>query len=129
MAHPNEDLLRRGYEAFARGDLQTVGEVFADDIVWHVPGRGPLAGTYRGRDEVMGFFARLFDLSGGRFGLEVHDLLANDEHGVVLVVARGERAGKTLEAYDVHVWHLRDGRAVEYWGHPFDLYAVDEFWS
>ena len=31
MAHPNEDLVRRGYEAFATGDMATLNELFADD--------------------------------------------------------------------------------------------------
>ena len=59
MAHSNEDLARRGYDAFTRGDMQAVSDVFADDIVWHVGGRSPLAGDYRGKDEVLGFLAKL----------------------------------------------------------------------
>ena len=44
MANSNEDLLRRGYDAFAVGDLQTLREIMDPDVVWHVPGRNPLAG-------------------------------------------------------------------------------------
>ena len=33
MAHPNEELLRRGYEAFAAGDMDTVLSIFHPDIV------------------------------------------------------------------------------------------------
>ncbi len=44
MAHPNEELLRRGYEAFAKGDLDTVMSIFDEDIVWHEPGRNALGG-------------------------------------------------------------------------------------
>ena len=28
MAHPNEDLVRRGYEAFTKGDMETLRELF-----------------------------------------------------------------------------------------------------
>jgi ketosteroid isomerase-like protein len=28
MGHPNEDLVRRGYDAFSRGDMQTLRELF-----------------------------------------------------------------------------------------------------
>jgi len=35
MAHPNEDLVRRGYDAFARGDMDTLRELFDPGIVWH----------------------------------------------------------------------------------------------
>jgi ketosteroid isomerase-like protein len=37
MGHPNEDLVRRGYDAFGSGDMQTLRELFHPDIVWHAP--------------------------------------------------------------------------------------------
>jgi ketosteroid isomerase-like protein len=45
MAHPNEVLVRRGYEAFAKGDMEIQRELFDPEIVWHFPGRGVLAAT------------------------------------------------------------------------------------
>jgi ketosteroid isomerase-like protein len=129
MAHPNEDVLRRGYEAFAKADMPAVQAFFADDIVWHVPGRSPMSGDYKGAQEVMGFLGKSMEQTRGTFGLEVHDLLADDEHGVALVVARGQREGKTLEDRQVHVLHLREGKVTEFWAHPGDQYAIDEFWS
>ena len=56
--HPNVELTRRGYEAFAKGDMATLSELLADDVTWHVDGAGPLSGTYHGRVEVFGFFGR-----------------------------------------------------------------------
>ena len=46
--HPNEDLLRREYDAFAREDVASLDEIFADDIVYHVSGHNPFSGDYRG---------------------------------------------------------------------------------
>ena len=129
MAHPNEDLLRKGYAAFGEGDLDTVMGLFADDIKWHVPGRNPLAGDYSGKEEVGAFLGRAMELTNGTFRVDVHDLLANDDHGVALVHLTAERDGKSLDSNDVHVWHIRDGRATEQWIHPGDQYAADEFWS
>ena len=31
MAHPNEELVRRGYDAFSRGDVDALRQVFAGD--------------------------------------------------------------------------------------------------
>jgi uncharacterized protein len=129
MAHPNEELLRQGYEAFAKGDLGTVMSIFDEDIVWHSPGRSPLAGDFKGHQQVQEFFGRLFEVSGGTFRNEIHDILANDEHAVVMVQVRAERSGKSLEAVTCHVWHLRDGKATEFWNLILDPYASDEFWS
>lgn len=129
MTHPNEDLIRRGYEAFSRADVPTMSELLTDDVVWHVPGHGPLAGDHEGKDAVLAMFARLAEITGGTFRIEVHDILANDEHGVALQRATAERGGKSWEGISVQVFHFRDGKASESWLHPFDLYASDEFLS
>lgn len=129
MAHPNEELLRNGYAAFEKGDLDTLRGLFADDIVWHSPGKGPLSGDYRGIEDVFGLFGKVLELSGGTFRNEIHDILADDEHGVALVTATGERKGKTLNDKQAHVFHVRDGKVTEFWLQTFDLYTNDEFWS
>ena len=36
--HPNGELIREGFEAFAKGDMDTVGGLFGDDIQWHATG-------------------------------------------------------------------------------------------
>jgi uncharacterized protein len=129
MAHPNEELMRRGYEAFTNGDLQTIDELFADDIVWHVPGNNQLSGEYRGKEEVFGNFGKLVELTGGSFRLEIHDVLANDEHVVVLVRATAEREGRKLDDRSMQLWHVEDGKATEQWLYPEDPQATDEFWG
>jgi hypothetical protein len=129
MAHPNEELFRRAFDAFAKGDTDTLRELSDQDEVWHIPGRGPLAGDYRGPDEILGFFARTMELTGGTFRAELHDVVANDEHTVALYVARGEREGRTFENRNVLVSHVRNGKMVETWLLSDDQYAADEFFS
>jgi ketosteroid isomerase-like protein len=127
--HPNVDLLRKGYDAFAKGDMDTLRELFAEGIVWHVPGNNMLSGDYQGRDAVFGFFGKLLQESGGSFRQEVHDVLANDTHGVVLVDAHAERGGKTLDTHAVHVMHVDDGQVTEFWNLVEDTTKADDFWS
>lgn len=128
MAHPNEELVRGGVAAFQRGDLDALREnYFAADIRWHVPGRGPLSGTYEGVDQVIGFFARIFEMTDGTYRVELHDALGNDEHAIVLFTQRGERDGKQFTDDGVLVHHIKDGKVTETWTHPTDLYGQDEF--
>lgn len=127
MAHPNEDLLRRGYEAFGSGDMDTVLTLFDDGIVWHSGGSNQVTGDYRGHPEVMGFFGKLMELSGGTFRVEIHDVVANDTHGVVLVTVHGERDGQTLAVRSADIWHLADGKATEHWTFAEDQGAFDRF--
>jgi ketosteroid isomerase-like protein len=129
MSHPNEDLARRGYEAFATGDMATLDELFADDIVWHSPGRNELSGTFRGKDEVFANLQKNMELTGGTFRLDIHALVADDEHAVALLRARAERDGKTLDDNTVQVFHIKDGKVTESWLNPSDAYASDEFWA
>lgn len=95
MAHPNEDLLRRGYAAYNSADLDTVQALMADDIVWHAGGSNQATGEYRGFQQIMGLFGKVIELTGGgTFRTQPHDVLANDTHGVVLVTFHAERTGR-----------------------------------
>ena len=129
MAHPNEELVRRGFDAFAKGDVDTLRELFDQAAVWHVPGRNQLSGDYRGMDTILGLFAKIAELSGGTFRIDLHDVVANDEHAVAIYVTRGEREGRTLEARQVLVSHIRNGKLTEAWLMSEDQYAADEFFS
>jgi hypothetical protein len=126
-----EDLktIQTGYEAFGRGDIPAVLALFDEKIAWHITGRSPLAGTYTGHEEVVGFFTQLVERSGGTFTLETHDFLASDDHVVVLTHSTAQREGRTLDVSEAHIWHLRDGKATEFWGASEDPYAQDEFWA
>ncbi len=127
--HPNIDLMRRGYGAFAAGDMATLTNLFADDVVWHLPGNNPLSGEYKGRDAVFAVFARTAELSGGTFKIELHDVLANDQHAVALATATASRQGKQYEQRESHVYHLSGGKVTEFWSFPEDVRKGDEFWS
>ncbi|MEX2394357.1 MAG: nuclear transport factor 2 family protein [Actinomycetota bacterium] len=127
--HPNAAIARESYEAFARGDLQTVGQNITDDVVWHVGGRSPVAGDYKGQDEVFGLFGRLFELSEGTLKLDVHDILADDDHAVALVTMSADRNGKHLDMRSVHVMNIQEGRTREFWAFDEDQAADDAFWS
>jgi len=50
--HPNAALLRKGYDAFAKGDTATLTDLFSEDVVWHLPGRNLISGEHKGRDAV-----------------------------------------------------------------------------
>ena len=106
--HPNAEALRKGYGAFAAGDMETVAALFADEIAWHQAGSSPLSGDVAGKDAVFGIFGQLVELTGGTFGQEIHDLLANDEHAVAMVEQWWEQP-HPFRGRGVHVWHMRSG--------------------
>jgi len=128
-AEANGALIRNAYDAFSRGDIDAVMAVFAPDIVWHVPGRGPLSRDYHGHAEVLGFFGHFMQLSNGTFRLRVDDVLARGDHVVVLCTETAERAGRSWTAPQVHVWTVKDGKVTAFREYEGDEQGDDEFWS
>jgi uncharacterized protein len=126
----NIERARRGYAAFDNGDLDTIRDLLDPDVVWHVSGRSRFARDYHGIDDVFGnFFAPIMTETGGTLKNEVHDVLASDDHVVVLFTQRAERQGKKIEVRFVNVEHIRDGKVTESWFFTDDAYALDDFYS
>jgi ketosteroid isomerase-like protein len=129
MAHPNADKLRAAFDAQTREDWPAVQEAFADDVVFHVAGSNQFSGTYRGKEEVFDLFKRRNESTGSKVGIDVHAVVADDEHAVALLAMRAEREGKRAEWKSCGMYHMRDGRIAEAWGFNEDQRTVDEFWS
>ena len=127
--HPHIELFRRTYAAFTTGDMDALAEVVAEDVVWHTPGRNPLSGDYEGRDATLTSFAREFELSGGTYAVELHDVLADDDHTVALLRCTAQRDGKTLDMNYVLVFHISGGKITEAWELWTDQGVLDDFWS
>jgi uncharacterized protein len=122
--------VRRMYEAFARKDWKAAGECFTEDAVWHLPGKSPIAGDYKGWNAILNdFFARLGPLSNGTFRADLVDVLIGEQVVAAYQHATGERAGKRLDITVCQVMTFRDGRIAHVGGHYGDVYDLDEFWS
>ena len=124
--HPNVELARRGYKAFSEGDMATMAELIAEDAVWHVGGNNILTGDYKGRDAIFGLFARFAESASQ---IEVHDILANDEHTVVLTHLTASRQGKTVDTRTCDTSHTVNGQLTEFWSFAEDSAGIDELWS
>ena len=125
--HPDAQVVMRGFEAFAKGDTDTMKSIFADDAVWHAPGRNRFAGDYRGPDEIVGLFGDL--QAAATVDNRPHAILADDDHVVVLTEATFDDGAKTLENSSVFVFHVDGGKVTEAWVTSTDQYALDEFWG
>lgn len=125
--HPNLVAARAGYEAFASGDMAALGDLLADDVIWHVGGDNELTGDYLGKPAVFRLFSRLVEEAG--FRNEVHDILANDSHGVALVTTYATRNGETISDRAVQVFHMSDGKLTEFWMFPENARVIDQIWA
>lgn len=117
MSQENTELVRRGYELYAAGDLDAVAELFADDA--ELPGGGGLgvvgtaAGTHygpegflRGTEEALEAFEE--------YRVEPEEFIDAGESVVVPVriSGRGRASGAMMETRLAHLWVLRDGKVI-----------------
>ena len=129
-ASENAAIMRRAYEAFNKGDIDTLIEIFDESVAWHLPGRSSMAKDYQGRDATLAYFGLIGQETGGTFRAELQHLLTDDDDLVVGIQrSTGERNGKRLDVGNCIVFQLKDGRVTDGREHFHDLYAWDEFWS
>ena len=124
-----EAFIRRAYRDFETGDLDLLGVVMAQDVVWHEPGRGPLAGDHKGPAAVLGFLEQLKARSGGTFSVEVLDVLSEPGRTVVLQRETASKVDRDLNTIVAVDYEIHQGRITEVSVYHADQYAFDEFWA
>lgn len=121
-----EDVVRALLDAFNRQDRATIEALLDPACTWTVPGRNGLAGTYAGRDEILGLFGtlkRLFTVPA-RFELlcvaTAPDRVMTYQYGVITV------DGRELRMKEVLVCRVVGGRVLEVEEFQADQAGFDE---
>jgi ketosteroid isomerase-like protein len=125
----NAEVVRSGYDAFAKGDLDTLRALTTADVVWKVPGKSPIAGDKKGIDATLAYFGQLFELTDGTIKAEPLDVAVGDDHVIVTQLNTAERNGKSLEVQAVLVFSFRDGKISECSEFENEQHKLDEFFS
>lgn len=117
-AEENTRLAQSGYEAFGRGDMAALAEMMADDIEWVNPGDpnvDPNAGTFRGKEAVLGWFGGLASTIDFTT-FEPREFIAQDDKVVSLVYAEAtaRETGRAFVNDEAHVWTFRDGKVARF---------------
>lgn len=95
-AQANKESAEAAYRAFADGDAAGAMKDMDDGVVWTARGNSALSGTYRGKQEVAGLWARLAEKG---LKTEPHDFVADGDKVVVLTTVSLD--GESAEAADV----------------------------
>jgi uncharacterized protein len=101
----NKELIQRGYEAFSKGDLDTVMALFDDDVEWEQPGKSAISGTFHGKVEVLEHFGRMAEK-----GLTVKLLRLIAEGDTVVALTEVTAGGET--GRDADVFTIRNGKTA-----------------
>jgi ketosteroid isomerase-like protein len=114
VASRDTELVKRGYEAWNRGDVEGVLSFLDPQIEWRGYTHIPESGTLEGRDEVRAWLERFLD-AWEQLEIEVTEQIEAGEQVVALVRFRGTGKGSGVPVEggtDAHVWTVREGRIV-----------------
>ena len=128
------DVLDRLHEAqnefYAGGSGAGLEQLLAPSITWTVPGDNRIAGTYRGLEEVFGYFRRRRDLADHTFRIKRRDVLVGEGDRLAALtdgfatIGDVDHRWSTVGLYDV------TGRQISAcWLLPLDQRAFDAIWS
>jgi hypothetical protein len=123
------ETVRRFYAAFVTRDVETIRACFRPDAVWHLPGRGALAGDHHGWDAIYNdFLAKTGPLSGGTLRAGLVDVAVGADCLVAVQHATAEHDGQKLDVTGCQLIRMEGGLIAEVTGHYSDQYAFDAFW-
>ncbi|MFJ8533494.1 nuclear transport factor 2 family protein [Streptomyces sp. NPDC093591] len=128
--HQHAQLVRKGYEAFSRGDMDTLRTLLTGDATHHFPGDHSMAGDYKGQDACIDMYQRLFEETAGTFKVELRHLFA-DGRGHVMSVhhATAERQGKRLDMDGGIVFRIVGEKVSDLDECVADMDKLNDFWS
>lgn len=114
---------------YAGGALEPVLELLAPEIVWHVPGRSPIAGEHRGHEGVAAYFERRRRLAQMTMTIQPGAAVAADGVVAQLVLGVATVRGERLSWQTAGVYRVEGGKVAEVWLVPADLAAFERIWA
>ena len=128
--HPDVTLVKRGYEAFNSADVSTLTEIIADDAVQTMVGDNLVSGEFKGRDNILGMYGKLAELTDGTYKVEIEQTFT-DGNGTVVVVHRqtATREGKSLDNRQALIFRVVGGKVVSLTDASDDIAIDDAFYS
>jgi ketosteroid isomerase-like protein len=123
--HPNATLLRSALEQMvSSGDPSSQMDLLADDVEWHEIGRDE---PIRGKEALKARFSQMPE--GSSITLDVHDVLANDDHTIALVTATAKMGDQSLVYRTAEIHHIRDGKITHRWAFSDDTERINRFFA
>lgn len=130
MSTENIEIVARYFAAVAAGDLDTVGRLLADGLIWHQPGKGSLSGTYDGKGAVFALLGSFMERSAGSFRIDhVGTLMDNGDLVSAYIHFAAEGGSRSMAMNGVDLLRVEGGQIVEVWLFSEDQAAEDAFWN
>lgn len=126
----NIQVVKTYFNSLATGDLNTLGGLFADNVIWHQPGQGSLSGVHKGKEAVFILFGKFMEISQGSFQINsVDSIMANGDlvSATLKFSANKKEGGISMSGVDV--MRIENGKIQEVYLFSQDQAAEDAFWG
>jgi ketosteroid isomerase-like protein len=127
--HPNVQVINRMTQAVFENDRDTLGQVFTEDLAFHVRGPLPRAGDHTGVEGFLEVLGTIFELTDGDVKLEQLFCNADARWGTEWEHAVLGRNGRTLETKNVFVYQFDGDRIAEMWMICAAPAGSESFWD
>ncbi|WP_369255360.1 nuclear transport factor 2 family protein [Streptomyces sp. R35] len=128
--HPHAALVRKGYDAFSRGDMDTLRSLMSSDATHHVPGSHPLSGDFKGQDAVLDMYRRLYEETDGTMSVELRNVLVDGRgHAVAVHHYTAERQGRRIDENGSIVFRIVGDKITDLDECVEDIDKGNAFWS
>ncbi|MFF8280559.1 nuclear transport factor 2 family protein [Streptomyces lateritius] len=128
--HPDSALVRKGFEAWNRGDMETVGSLMTADCTHHAPGESQVSGHFKGRDNIIGMYGQMFELTGGKMRVELDGIYVDGRgHAVAANKFFAERGDRGIEMKGALIFTIVGGKISDIDECVEDIEQSDAFWG
>ena len=109
------ELVKEGYQAFERGDLEWVLEHFHPEILVENRAEAPDSATFHGHAGFLRYLEGWLS-AWEEFRMEPTEYVVAKDQVAVLIRQHARGKGSTVEIVEevAHLWTVRDGQAVAY---------------
>jgi len=125
----NLAIVRRGYEAFDKHDMETMKTLMAPNAHWHETPNKWFSGDFKGQKAILDYFGQLAKETDGTFKATPKTMAAEGDCVFVAFHVSAKRGGKTLETDNVSIFKLADGIVIDTVVYEGDQPAIAAFLS
>jgi len=115
----NVEMVKQGYQLFAKGDIEGVSALFHPEIEWnasqglpYIEGNGVFIGPSAIAQNVFAKVPQNID----NFHIDIQELFGSGDKVVMVGKYQGvyKATGKEFNANATHVWTVKEGKATHY---------------
>jgi ketosteroid isomerase-like protein len=126
--HSNLRVAQRLWDAIAEGDARQLRRVLSEKCVWRMYGSSPLAGAYVGADEILGFMARVGELTSDLHS-DLIDIYVSEAGAILRYSVHAVRGIHELDTEHLFMVRITEGRIADGVFAPVDQAKYDRFFT